>query len=519
MRLARSAWSLCLLSGYALVGCSYSPHPKNGAQQCGTGTPRCPEGYVCAWDNHCYVQGQAPAAPDGALPGLDSSSRDQGPEANAAVDATFADEAISDVRRDAFGGTDLPAENDTLARPEAADAGPAEANDTANTPDSSDASDTAGVTDLPPAPDLTPPAETGLDLRDVAPPDSPTPPEVGPPDLAPIADLAPEVALPDLPPADLPTDVCPPSTTSDPNNCGACGHRCWGGACVASKCQPTEVASGQHEPGDIVVDGNNVYWAATADGKVLMAPRRGGSVQVVAEGQDRPIGVLLDEGYLYWANNSVVASIWRRPVTLASPANLVAGNLYDAYRMAIQGSRIYWTEESTTGAIHATDKAGGGTTQNLFTEQASPRGIVADGVSLYWTAWQHVLRTPIAIGALSPVSDAESFPFDLRADADNLYWLDGYTPAIRKAGKTSSGAAVTLASLTTTADCPQVALDDSAVYFSDPTGPTISSVSKLGGPITVWVSSGLGHPKGIAADAELIFWTDAGTGQVMRLAK
>jgi hypothetical protein len=177
----------------------------------------------------------------------------------------------------------------------------------------------------------------------------------------------------------------------------------------------------------MIVDPDNIYWAATDDGRVLMAPRRGGTVQVVAEGQDKPSSVLLDEGYIYWSIGSIVGSIWRRPVTLVGAATLVAGNLYGPYRMAIQDTRIYWTEASSAGAIHATNKAGGGTTLNLFTGQSSPYGIAADSASLYWTVWQQVLRTPITIGAISSVSTAESFPFDLcYCRPRTVGWLRAY---------------------------------------------------------------------------------------------
>jgi hypothetical protein len=47
----------------ALYACTYSPHPEEGAQQCYTGSKRCPDGYVCSpVDSRCYTPANLPPA-------------------------------------------------------------------------------------------------------------------------------------------------------------------------------------------------------------------------------------------------------------------------------------------------------------------------------------------------------------------------------------------------------------------------------------------------------------------------
>lgn len=61
-------WVLALA---LLLGCRYQNQPPSGQQRCASaGThPRCPAGYVCAGDERCWREGEAPA-PGRAFGGL-----------------------------------------------------------------------------------------------------------------------------------------------------------------------------------------------------------------------------------------------------------------------------------------------------------------------------------------------------------------------------------------------------------------------------------------------------------------
>jgi hypothetical protein len=49
----------------AIAACSYAPQPKDGEQQCFSGTDkqRCPDGYACAYNGYCYRDGHVPDVP------------------------------------------------------------------------------------------------------------------------------------------------------------------------------------------------------------------------------------------------------------------------------------------------------------------------------------------------------------------------------------------------------------------------------------------------------------------------
>jgi hypothetical protein len=71
------------------------------------------------------------------------------------------------------------------------------------------------------------------------------------------------------------------NVTTDPTNCGRCGHDCLGGACAAGVCQPLLVASFTDQPvGSVVLSQDHVFWNTMQDlaggpGNVYSCPKVG----------------------------------------------------------------------------------------------------------------------------------------------------------------------------------------------------------------------------------------------------
>jgi hypothetical protein len=78
MSVSKQRWltlPAALLAPFAIgLGCKYDPNPPEGAQECYE--KRCPDGYVCADDGHCYTPAAAPVRPGtgGALSGSGGST-------------------------------------------------------------------------------------------------------------------------------------------------------------------------------------------------------------------------------------------------------------------------------------------------------------------------------------------------------------------------------------------------------------------------------------------------------------
>ena len=89
----------------------------------------------------------------------------------------------------------------------------------------------------------------------------------------------------------------------DPANCGACGRSCLGAPCSQATCAPVLLASGQDQPGALVVSGGMVYFLnedSAPAGAVMRVPSDGGASVAVASAVDQPVGLAVGSGYVYW---------------------------------------------------------------------------------------------------------------------------------------------------------------------------------------------------------------------------
>lgn len=90
------------------------------------------------------------------------------------------------------------------------------------------------------------------------------------------------------------------SFTSDPKNCGACGHDCAGGTCTDSKCDPLQIADQQPGTHWVVLDDANVYW--TNGTSIHACPKSGclGAPLPVVTGRTNINELTVAGGNVYW---------------------------------------------------------------------------------------------------------------------------------------------------------------------------------------------------------------------------
>jgi hypothetical protein len=244
---------------------------------------------------------------------------------------------------------------------------------------------------------------------------------------------------------------------------------------------PTKIAPGTDTGGDLATDGVNVYWASPTNGKILSVSQGGGTVKTLAQNLTQPQWVAVDATDVYWTTsgaNVVKVSLDGGKVTrLASSAN--------PFNVAVNASGVFWIDQgNATGDVNEVGLDGG--TVRAVTSMADPLWLALDNNNVYWSEGGNGTTHPVIPGAVMKAPVA-------------------------------GGAPVTLASFPV-GNVPLVmAVDTQNVYFIEATG-TAASVMKVpiagGTPVTLCPAALF--PGGLAVDDTSVYWTDISNGTVQK---
>lgn len=319
---------------------------------------------------------------------------------------------------------------------------------------------------------------------------------------------------------------------SDPRNCGACGHDCIGGACIAGACQPVVLAAGLEEPGSMAIDDTNVYWTEYAAGQIVRIAKAGGAPIIVASGLPSPGAIAVSSGNIYWTD-AAAGTVSQLAVDGGSPVVLATG-LLQPNALAVDASDVYfWTIGDHTIRHLAPSPV-------VVASDLTVAAMVLDAASLYCATFDgSILKIPRQGGnaqtlASSPVTYPGSGLTDYGAwgvaiDTANAYWTyRAYWSSLDPAMVLS----VPLDGGTPTILCAQCAgalaitADPSGIYWTE-IGPGNIETLRGGGPAVL--ASAQRAPEAIATDGTNVYWLDFGPngsakspsrgGAIMRLAK
>jgi len=307
-------------------------------------------------------------------------------------------------------------------------------------------------------------------------------------------------------------------TTSDPHNCGACGHDCLGGACASSSCAPILLAMGADSNTiGIAVSGSYVYLADETG--PYRVPIGGGppdwswwsggasSLEVTS--------LAVDATSVYWGGTRVQSV----PFTGGTAKTLQTLSVSDyADGLALDATAAYYVDRLPETVVRL--DLGTGTASPLGparNAQSSPLwfSIVGDDTDVYWAAnnaGETLWRMPKTGGAAVSLIAGVDSPAGLALDQDTLYWIEsGGIYSIPKLGGAPSHLAQEAGD-----NGSSLAVDATSVYWLNGVAGTLNRVPKGGGP-TELLASGQIQCVGVALDTLWVYWV--ATQQVMKVAK
>lgn len=334
---------------------------------------------------------------------------------------------------------------------------------------------------------------------------------------------------------------CAADTTSDPANCGQCGHDCMGGGCKSSSCQPTALTPDPANGAESYLAVDKGYMYYTYNGQVLRCRREScttpedlsGNAWRLALG---PGDVLVwGQGRTFDSDGGVYSdgSIWTSARDGSGKHAVLATGVGNFATIAASATTVYWVERGSSLApdfahetIFSCPLTGCTSPTVVIANQLGTSSLALDATSLYWNFVDlAALGQPGGIRkcAVGPTcsdaivtnlgnpdylvaSGSELFFGSL---VDDVYKNEGVVAKVRTDG-------VGFVRLAHTKYPEGVGVDSTNVYWADLTIGTVSSVPLDGGAATP-VATGQGQPEWVVADDKAIYWTTL-TG-IMKLAK
>lgn len=324
--------------------------------------------------------------------------------------------------------------------------------------------------------------------------------------------------------------------SSDPLNCGACGHDCGGSACSASACEATTLAEGSFE--SLAISAGYLYLIDVGgDPRVARVPVAGGPVEPISGVQAGGLYRLAaDDAALYGAIffTPTRSEFWRAPLASGGftpeEGGVLLGEARSSAALAVNASALISLEARPSGStvvrdLTRFDKTGGTPGGALI---ASVEPVFADALALDDEAAfvvkgaegpSFVVRVPLDGSGATTIADAPpgGTLFDVSVARDRAVFASdvGVGQASTRGGE---------AALLTPQFAYRVRADSERAYYftRDATceDPTDIYRVPLGGGVPFRIGrEPVGCIVDVVQDADALYWLTPDGRSIRRLAK
>jgi hypothetical protein len=275
----------------------------------------------------------------------------------------------------------------------------------------------------------------------------------------------------------------------------------------------------------LALDAKYVYFGRDEDPYPFKARPQAGFYRVRREGAgaperlaDSPDGYtefVLVDGYVYFRRKRPDLQLVRRRVQANAPVEVIAPTHYAGRgSIAIHAGRVYWDDR---GGIFSAPITGGAPVQHVATGNLGAVDLLADDACVYWVnGTGAVLRAQgqggVAerIGSVEPPREGDRQPHhELASDGTYLYWADGTTGNIQRAGRsaaTTTAEVLTIAAKLTTGQ-PAREMGAGKLILGGGWG-CVRLVRQGGSQLQCWRAPGEGKAKGAPMRAQPVPWLD-----------
>ena len=312
-----------------------------------------------------------------------------------------------------------------------------------------------------------------------------------------------------------------PDTTTDPKNCGSCGHDCLGGACTAGQCQPNKLAvstAAQYLVGDgaVLYVGTNSNTPSSAGPATLAQPLLRIDKSTLATRSIVPPGRYVwdvqrqaDDSFFATSANSVLRiDVAGKVTTLATFNNSLE-------RLTVTPSGIY-TTSFFGNAVHRILFDG---TASTLAQIPNAEGMCEDQDFIYVSQQNEMsrfFRLSKATGQIAPWTNLPGKARRAVVNGDYIYW----TSFEQDYGRTRRDTGVTEAhKLPTPIRMGDLAVDEDTMYVASTPAGILYAIPKDAFSTNRPFREGQTGIVGVHVDQRAVYWTLHDEGAIVRLAR
>jgi hypothetical protein len=291
------------------------------------------------------------------------------------------------------------------------------------------------------------------------------------------------------------------------------------------------LAFDQPRPTAVAVDPTHVYWLNADDHTIMRVPISGGSVESAAKDVfSQNFAIDADAIYYVGGTNGPLQRVGKEQRDLTTIAT--TGDPAEGF-VAVDSSNVFWATGSVEGNLYfegnvwMTPKAGlpDGGAGAPIARMLGLTGLAVDDDNVYVTRFDgKVLYTPKA--APQPLSEGvlvasgQRKPGPVALTKDHLFWANRDTGSIKRVPRSTIADAGAPEQFASGNPAEAIAVDAVAVYFTTSTSNAVLScpISGCTGEPRV-VARDQARPTGVAVDARAVYWSNAASGTIMKVAK